>query len=280
MSSWVITGVSRGLGFEFLRQLSENPGNTVFGLVRDKAAVEAKVADEIDRQNIHIIQADTTDPVALEKAAQFVSEKTNGTLDYVIANAALQAKTALVGFDTLSHDPKALEQDVIDHFRVNTIGAIHLFNVFMPLILKGQAKKVIAISTGMSDPEMTLKADIYQATSYAMSKAALNMAVAKFSAVYREQDVLCMAICPGAVDTGSLNIETEEEGQLAMAMFEKFKQYSPTFQGPMSPEDSAKSVLALVNKANVNGGYADTAQKEFSGRHEGLVTYKAVQKGR
>jgi NAD(P)-dependent dehydrogenase (short-subunit alcohol dehydrogenase family) len=76
----------------------------------------------------------------------------------------------------------------------------------MPLILKGRAKKVIAISTGMSDPEMTLKADIYQAASYAMSKAALNMTVAKFSALYRERDVLCMAICPGAVDTGSLNV--------------------------------------------------------------------------
>ncbi|PNP45065.1 hypothetical protein TGAMA5MH_03114 [Trichoderma gamsii] len=256
MSSWVITGVSRGLGFEFLRQLSENPSNTVFGLVRDKAAVEAKVADEIGRKNIHIFQADTTDPVALEKAAQHVSEKTNGTLDYVIANAALQSKTALVGFDTLSRDPKALEQDVIDHFRINTIGAVHLFNIFMPLILKGQAKKVIAISTGMSDTEMTLKADIYQATSYAMSKAALNMAVAKFSALYREQGVLCMAICPGAVDTGSLDIKTEEEGQLAMAMFGKFQQYSPTFQGPMSPENSARSVLALVNKATVDGGYA------------------------
>ncbi|KAE8554518.1 hypothetical protein TMatcc_005940 [Talaromyces marneffei ATCC 18224] len=233
MSSWVITGVSRGLGLEFVRQLSENPSNTVFGLARDKAAVESKVAAEIGRDNIHIIQADTTDPLALEEAVQYVSEQTSGTLDYVIANAALQAKTALVGFDTLGRDPKALEQDLIDHFRVNSIGAVHVFNAFMPLILKGRAKKVIAISTGMSDPEMTLKADIYQATSYAMSKAALNMAIAKFSAVYREKGVLCMAICPGAVDTGSLNIETEQEEQLAMAMSGKFKQYSPTFKGPM-----------------------------------------------
>jgi hypothetical protein len=51
-------------------------------------------------------------------------------------------------------------------------------------------------------------------------------------------------------------IETEEEAQLAMAMFGKFKEYSPTFQGPMSPKESAKSVLALVNKATVDGGYA------------------------
>ncbi|PQE15852.1 short-chain dehydrogenase protein [Rutstroemia sp. NJR-2017a BBW] len=252
MSSYVITGVSRGIGFEFVRQLSENPANTVFGLVRNKAAVVA----EIGQENIYIIEADTTDPEALEKAAEFVSEKTNGTLDYIIANAALQAKTAMVGFDTLGKDPKALEEDLIEHYRVNSIGPVHLFNIFMPLVLKGWAKKVIAISTDISDPEMTLKADIFQATSYSMSKAALNMAVAKFSALYREKGVLFMAICPGAVDTGSLQIGTEEDGKLAMALFGKFKEYSPTFQGPAKPEDSVKSVLCLVDKATVDGGYA------------------------
>lgn len=51
-------------------------------------------------------------------------------------------------------------------------------------------------------------------------------------------------------------IETEEEGELAMAMFGKFKEYSPTFQGPTKPEDTVKSVLALVNKATVDSGYA------------------------
>ncbi|TVY87182.1 putative oxidoreductase, partial [Lachnellula willkommii] len=142
------------------------------------------------------------------------------------------------------------------HYRVNAIGAIHLINTFMPLILRGRAKKVVAISTGASDPEMTLQADMFQAAAYAMSKAALNMAVAKFSAVYRGQGVLVMAICPGAVDTGSLQIESEEEGKLAVALFAKFKEYSPTFQGPAKPEDSVKSVLRLVNKATVDGGYA------------------------
>ena len=41
-----------------------------------------------------------------------------------------------------------------------------------------------------------------------------------------------------------------------MAMFGKFKEYSPSFQGPTSVDQSAKSVLALVNKASVSGGYA------------------------
>lgn len=99
-----------------------------------------------------------------------------------------------------------MEEDLIEHFRVNTVGPVHLFSIFMPLILKGRAKKVIAISTGAGDTEMTLKADMFQFPAYSISKAALNMAVAKFSAVYREKGVLVMAICPGAVDTGSLNI--------------------------------------------------------------------------
>ncbi len=71
----------------------------------------------------------------------------------------------------------------------------------------------------MSDPEMTLQADIYQATSYGMSKAALNMAVAKFSAVYREKGVLFMAICPGAVDTGSLRIGRRPAPYVEMGCF-------------------------------------------------------------
>ena len=43
-----------------------------------------------------------------------------------------------------------------------------------------------------------------------------------------------------------------------MAMFAKFKDYSPTFQGPAKVGDTVKSVLALVNKATVDGGYAGT----------------------
>ena len=43
---------------------------------------------------------------------------------------------------------------------------------------------------------------------------------------------------------------------MAMAMFQKFKDYSPTFQAPAKVDVSVKSVLALVNRATVDGGYA------------------------
>lgn len=44
--------------FEFLRQLSLNPANTVIGLVRNVKGVEDKAKTEIGRSNVHIIHGD------------------------------------------------------------------------------------------------------------------------------------------------------------------------------------------------------------------------------
>ena len=98
---------------------------------------------------------------------------------------------------------------MIDYFKVNVIGNIHLFNLFIPLILKGQAKKVIAISSGHSDLDLIPKYNIDLAASYTISKAGLNTAVAKFSAQYAKDGVLFMSICPGVVDTGGYSDSME-----------------------------------------------------------------------
>ncbi|KAF5014097.1 hypothetical protein F66182_15043, partial [Fusarium sp. NRRL 66182] len=66
MPSYVITGASRGIGFEFLRQLSADPDSTVIGLVRDKESTEGKVQKELRRDNIHLIKADLKDHDSLK----------------------------------------------------------------------------------------------------------------------------------------------------------------------------------------------------------------------
>jgi hypothetical protein len=53
--------------FEFLRQLSSDPNNTVIALVRDKPTTEKSVAQQFSgRKNIHIVQADVVDYEALK----------------------------------------------------------------------------------------------------------------------------------------------------------------------------------------------------------------------
>jgi hypothetical protein len=50
--------------------------------------------------------------------------------------------------------------------------------------------------------------------------------------------------------------ESEEEQQKAMAMFLRLKAYAPDFNGPVPSADAVKSVLTVVEKASIDGGYA------------------------
>lgn len=99
-------------------------------------------------------------------------------------------------------NPIALEEELLSNCKTNLVGTVHLFNLFVPLILKGQQKKVIAISSGMADLDLISKFDIEVSGPYAAGKAANNVVVAKFGAEYAKDGVLFMSICPGVVDTG------------------------------------------------------------------------------
>ncbi|KAI1152955.1 NAD(P)-binding protein [Nemania diffusa] len=257
MSSYLVTGASRGLGFEFLRQLSENPDNVVVGLVRDKAGTDKKVLEELNRPNIHIVQADLIDYDSLKKSLDVVAPIVNGSLDHIIANAGYISKWSQYDpIGTLGErDPKKLEDDLLECFKVNVIGNVHLFNIYIPLILKGRAKKIITLSSGLADLELSRKFKLDLSAPYTISKAAMNATTAKFHAQYADRGVLFLNICPGTVDTGVYDDATEEQMKAVMAMGAAFMQYSPRYKGPVTPAVSVEKILLQVNKANLETGY-------------------------
>jgi len=99
-------------------------------------------------------------------------------------------------------EPKELEKDLIDAFKVNVIGNIHLFNLFLPLIQKGSAKKVVALGSGMADDALTAKYDLEIGGPYSISKAGINTVIAKYSAEFRNDGILFLSLSPGFVETG------------------------------------------------------------------------------
>ncbi|KAL4976426.1 hypothetical protein BDW66DRAFT_134948 [Aspergillus desertorum] len=257
MPSYLVTGVSRGIGFEFLRQLSADPNNLVIGLVRNKPATEVKVAQELKRENIRIVEGDLADYDSLKRAAEAVKEITR-SLDYLIANAAIISSwSAYDGLgDLATKDPAKLDEDILTSINTNVLGNIHLFALFLPLIKNSPIKKVITITSGMADLDFIAQYNIAVAAPYSISKAAMNAAVAKFSAQYRKDGILFLALSPGLVDTGHHEDATPEQLAEAGKMMQQFATYAPAFKGPISPAESVGFLLDVIERAHVDRGYA------------------------
>ncbi|KAK8001894.1 short chain dehydrogenase [Apiospora marii] len=249
MSVYVVTGVSRGIGFEFLKQLSDDANGLVIGLVRDKAATEKKVAAELGRRsNVHILEADLTKYASLKnaagEAARIVGDR---GIDYLVANGAyVPSFDAFDAIGTLCrHHAADADQR---HWQYPPIPP------FPPLILKGQTKKVIAITTGLADVDSTNLMEVETSSLYAASKAALNMVVAKFNAQYKD-GVLFLSISPGVVEVGQYANITPEQGQSLMKFMGTVATYAPDFKGPSSPEDAVRQVKATWEKATIGSGF-------------------------
>lgn len=204
MVVYIIVGASRGLGYEFVRQLSQAPNNMVFGLVRDKAATEKKVAQD-ELKNVHIVTAEITDRASLQAARAEIEKKTS-FIDVLIHNAAIMPpRTYFRGLSDYEDTPDIFDADMLTTFEINTFAAVKAINTFLPLVQKSSIKKVVALSTGLADDNLSNGFDVYEGALYAMSKAALNTAIAKYNARYGKSsdNILFMAISPGLVDTGN-----------------------------------------------------------------------------
>jgi NAD(P)-dependent dehydrogenase (short-subunit alcohol dehydrogenase family) len=87
MVSWAVTGATRGIGLGYIDNLSEDPNNQVFAIIRSRETAGPLEKLSADRGNVHIVVTDISSPKKLEQAAAEVSKMTNGSLDYLILNA-------------------------------------------------------------------------------------------------------------------------------------------------------------------------------------------------
>ncbi|EXJ84272.1 hypothetical protein A1O3_04939 [Capronia epimyces CBS 606.96] len=260
MSVYVITGVSKGIGFELVKQISEEPKNLVVGLVRDKAATEKKMAAEFggrDRSNVHILHGDLTSYASLKQAAadtaKIVGER---GIDYLVANGAFPSQfDAFDPIGALGDKVDELEEVSSKLFQTNVVGNIHLLNLFVPLVMKGTVKKVIAISSGHADLDLINDLEIENSALYAASKAAMNVVVAKFNAQYKKDGVLFVSLSPGVVDVGHFADATPEQIQGLMKFMGKLATYAPHFKGPTPVDEAIRTIRSTWEKISIDGGY-------------------------
>ncbi|KAJ7829041.1 hypothetical protein B0H13DRAFT_1655900 [Mycena leptocephala] len=246
MSSYVITGAARGIGLEFVSQLSADSSNTIFALVRNKSTAAA--LSSLPGNNITILEAELTDVESVLSAANAVSEATGGRLDYLINNAGIhdQSKTTLDTFPTQD----ALDQDLLENFRVNTLGTIHTTNAFLPFLRARTTKKVITLSTGAADLAFVTGTSSSRQVGYAISKAALNMAVAKFAAALKQEGFVFLALSRGSW-TRRRNVRTPQQSEEYKAWTQALTKIAPNFSGPLTPQASVKMMLEVIYRWTV-----------------------------
>ncbi|KAJ7042994.1 hypothetical protein C8F04DRAFT_1251801 [Mycena alexandri] len=252
MPSYVVTGAARGIGLEFVKQLSADGQNDVFALVRNKTTATHLTA--LARNNIVVLEADVTDAKALNLAAAEVSKTTGGKLDYLINNAGGSNSLGITITELqVFPNPEAIEEDLLYNFKLNVVSVVHSINAFLPLLKSGTAKKVVSISSGLGDLDFTLQADSTAQPSYSVAKAALNMVVAKFAVELKSEGFVFLALSPGVVNTSSTAVSApsektiEEMKRLGGAIMKVV----PEFKGPLKPEESVRMQLEVIHRWTV-----------------------------
>lgn len=201
MSSYAITGASKGIGLEFVRQLAADTSNTVLAIVRNPKASEiSELASK--HPNVHVVKGDVTDPKSILEAASTAATITGGKLDVLIHNSnAIDSATAAFSPSQFPFDAEAVRAIFEPSFNTAIYGGLWATNAFLPLIEKGNQKKIVHISTAMGDTDFINKTGVSYAVAYSVAKAGMNIQVAKYAAELAPKGIKVLALSPGWVDT-------------------------------------------------------------------------------
>ncbi|MGR6319570.1 SDR family NAD(P)-dependent oxidoreductase [Micromonospora soli] len=175
MTTTLITGANKGLGFETARRLIA-AGHTVYLGSRD--AERGRQA--ADRLGARLLLIDVTDDASVAAAVKTVEAE--GGLDVLVNNAGIEGRTGgngVVGAAEVTAD------DMRTLFETNVFGAVRVTHAFLPLLRRSAAPVVVNVSSGLAsmarvtDPGTPAYA--YPGVAYPASKAALNMVTVQYA---------------------------------------------------------------------------------------------------
>lgn len=184
----LVTGASRGLGLAFVRQLLER-GDTVFATCRRPASAPELAALAAARpQHLRVLALDVDD--AASRLALCEAVAAEGSLDLLVNNAGVLVRDERLG----ALDAAAFRQA----FETNALAPLLLTEALLPLLRAGRAPTVAFLSSQLGSIARTSS---FYTPSYAMAKAALNMAGTLLARPLHEAGIGAVLLHPGWVRT-------------------------------------------------------------------------------
>jgi 3-oxoacyl-[acyl-carrier protein] reductase len=182
--SVLITGGAAGLGRAYALAFAQEGAAVILadlneaGMAETKALVEARGTTA---QCHHVDMANEESINALGAAVL----ATHSTLDVLINNAGLHMGEIARGFAGLGQAKWQY------YFAVNTIGPLLLAEALRPALAKAKGLIINKSSMASYQPQ----------TAYGITKAALNIFTHAMAAQFGADDIRCVAIAPGLMET-------------------------------------------------------------------------------
>lgn len=248
MSSVLITGSSRGLGLELVKQMLALPSatiGTIYATSRTATPPDA-LSRLITSSNNRVkhVQLDVTESPSISAAADQIFQLSEGRgLDILINNAGTQSER--------NGPISAMSQtDLESTMRINVTGVHLVTTAFLPLLNAGRIKKIANISSTLGSIADSSKSSMAAVPAYKISKAALNMLTVQYAAELAANDFTVFAISPGW-------LQTDLGGEYAH----------------LRPEQGAREVVRIVLEATPqkdNGVFRDIRVDGFGGLYSGV----------
>ena len=188
MTTTLITGANKGLGYEAARRLLAN-GHDVWVAARDGERGR-RAAEELGAR---FVQLDVTSEESVTAAATIVEAETG--LDVLINNAGIAGP----------HIPitDLAAADVEHVYATNVFGPVRVTQAFIPLLQRSAAPVIVNVSSGLGSETLVRNPERIESTvnsvAYCSSKSALIMITTQYAKGY--PDIRINAVDPGYTST-------------------------------------------------------------------------------
>ena len=216
----LVTGATRGIGFETVKQLAETGIRTLLA-GRDEARTK-EAAKKLSDAGLPVdpIVLDVTDPGSIVAAVKHVTDK-YGRLDILVNNAGIL-------LDALDKKPSEQSLQVWrDTFDTNVFAVVEVTKAFLPLIKASPAGRIVNVSSQLGsfglhiDPNSSIYG--FKIPAYNVSKSAVNGWTVHLAYELKDTPVKVNAIHPGYVQTemngghGEIDVPTGAKSSVQMA---------------------------------------------------------------
>ena len=215
----MVTGSSRGIGLELVRQSLER-GRRVIAASR-ASSPELDAVGAAHRDRFILVRMDPGDEESIISARKSLEGRVD-VLHLLINNAGVYSKWSenwnadATLFDTVTRD------ELMDVYRINAVGPMLVIQHFLNLLRHSRRGRILNLSSLLGSVSVRTSPGDY---AYSASKAALNIMTRALAAELTPDGIVAIVITPGWV-------RTEMGGRAA----------------PLTPRESAEGILDVAGR--------------------------------